>query len=312
MSGTSDAPSTPLPHASAEPRDGTAREHVRAYVAAAVAALVAAGPGLEAGEDDAVHDARVATRRLRTALGVFRPVLDRERVEPLRDDLRALGRLLGDVRDPAVERDALLRGLEREPDELVVGPVRTRVDDDRRAARTTALDPLRTHLASGAHRRTLAALAALAEDLPAGPRADEPADRLLPRRARRAWRRFDAAVGRALALPPGDARDHALHEARKDARRARYASEVAASAVGRPAHRSAGRAKDVQSALGDHHDARVRQASLRRMAMEAHLDGQNTFTLGRLHGLAEAAADAAEREAVTAIDRARRRRGWLG
>ncbi|WP_309135212.1 CHAD domain-containing protein [Cellulomonas sp.] len=301
-----------LARGAVEPRDGTAREHVRAAVAAGVAALVAAGPGLEDGDDDAVHDARVATRRLRAALGVFGPVLDRERVAPLRAQLRTLGRLLGDVRDPDVERAALLRLLDAEPAELVVGPVRRRVDDDRRAARTAALERLHAHLASGEHRRLLAALAALAEDLPAGPRADQPAERLLPRRAARAWRRFDAAVDRATALPPGPGRDEALHAARKDARRARYASEVAASAVGSPARRSARRAQAVQAALGDQHDARVRQASLRSVAMQAHLDGENAFTYGRLHALAQVAADAAEREGLVAIERARRGRGWLG
>ncbi|TGY77126.1 CHAD domain-containing protein [Cellulomonas shaoxiangyii] len=307
MTGTSEV----LPHAPTAPRDGSAREHVRAYVAAAVAALVAADPALAAGDDEAVHDARVATRRLRTALGDFAPVLDRARVAPVRADLRTLGRLLGDVRDPAVERHALLRRLADEPVELVVGPVRERVDDDRRAAQRAALGPLRAHLASGAHRRTLAVLAALAEDLPPGPRADEPADRYLARRARRAWRRFDAAVGRADALPPGDLHDHALHDARKDARRARYASELASSAVGDRAARAARRAATVQAALGEHHDARVRQASLRRMAMAAYLDGQNTFTFGRLHALAQAEADAAERDAAVAVARARRGRGPL-
>lgn len=301
-----------LPHATAEPRDGTAREHVRAAVASAVATLVAAGPGLEAGDDEAVHDARVATRRLRTALGAYRPVLDRDRVAPVRAQLRTLGRLLGAVRDPAVERDALLRLLDEEPMELVVGPVRRRVDDDRRAARAAALGPLHEHLASAEHRRMLAALAALAEDLPPGPRADEPAEAYLPRRARRAWRRYDAAVERAEALNPGEERAEALHAARRAARRARYASEVAATAVGRRARRSARRAEAVQEALGRHHDARVRQASLRRIAMAAHLDGENAFTFGRLHAFAQVAADRAERDALVAVARAHRGRGWLG
>jgi CHAD domain-containing protein len=42
-------------------------------------------------EPDAVHQMRVATRRLRSALATYRPLLDRERTDPVRQELKWLG-----------------------------------------------------------------------------------------------------------------------------------------------------------------------------------------------------------------------------
>ena len=99
---------------------------------------------------------------------------------------------------------------------------------------------------------------------------------------------------------------------RKAARRARYASEVARDVVGRPARRSAKRARRVQEVLGDHQDAVVRRETLHRVSLQAVADGEDSFTYGRLHALADAAAVDAEHEAAALIDRAvsRRHRGW--
>ena len=46
-------------------------------------------------ERDGVHKMRVATRRLRSALSTYRPVLSTNRTEPVRDELSWLGRELG-------------------------------------------------------------------------------------------------------------------------------------------------------------------------------------------------------------------------
>lgn len=57
-------------------------------------------PGTRQGEDaEALHDMRVATRRMRTALQVFGDYLDMAQVKPLAKALRRLGRALGAVRD---------------------------------------------------------------------------------------------------------------------------------------------------------------------------------------------------------------------
>ena len=105
----------------------------------------------------------------------------------------------------------------------------------------------------------------------------------------------------------------ALHEVRKAARRARYASEVAAAVVGAPARRSAKRAHRVQEALGTQHDAVTRQETLRRLAHQADLDGESTFTYGRLHALEQCAGEAARDAAAEPLRRVARlgHRRWM-
>ncbi|KQR16568.1 CHAD domain-containing protein [Cellulomonas sp. Leaf334] len=268
---------------------GSAGDVVQGYVTAQVERLLAAVPGVRAGDDGAVHDARVATRRLRAALSVYRPVLDREVTDPLRDELAELGHVLGAARDAYVEGHALGSRLAREDPSLVVGPVERRVEEDRSAARLLAQDRVDAWLASA---RFDELVATLAQELPAGPRASRSPGKLLPRRARRAWDRLDGAMELAATARAED-RDEALHEVRKAARRARYASEVAAAVVGAPARRSAKRAHRVQEILGTQHDAVTRQETLRRLAHQADLDGESTFTYGRLHALEQRAGQAA-------------------
>jgi len=107
--------------------------------------------------------------------------------------------------------------------------------------------------------------------------------------------RLAVRVHHALELPPGDERDHTLHDARKAAKRARYAAEAAHPALGGPAGRFARRMKAVQSLLGEHQDAVVARDALRTLAVQAHAAGEQTFTWGVLHGREEAAAAEAER-----------------
>jgi len=281
--------------------DVTAGQVVQAYVATHAERLRAAVPGLRAGDDDAVHDARIATRRLRAALSVYRRVLGG--TGTLRDELADLGRALGAARDPFVELRTLRRRLADEDPTFVVGPIAQRIDEDRSAARQQALDRVEAWLVAP---RTDALLAALAVEARDG-------DDDLPRLARRAWRRLDRAVDAAEDLPPGDDRDDALHEVRKAARRARYASEVAVGVVGEPARRSARRARRVQQALGDQHDTVTRRETLHRLALQAEADGESTFTYGRLHALEQKAGESAEHAAEHRIARATARghRTWM-
>ncbi|MBO9555182.1 CYTH and CHAD domain-containing protein [Cellulomonas sp.] len=298
---------------SVEPRDGSAGEVVRAYVARHLERLLDAHAGARGGDDAAVHDARVSARRLRTVLAVYRPVLDRTVTDPLRDELADVGHALGAARDPHVELRGLLRRVEAEPAELVLGPVVARLREDRSQARRAGVERLAAVLGSDAWWRLLDALDAVADGTPTGPDAARPSDEVVPARVRRAWRRLDRRAQDLAAAEPAAA-DEARHEVRKAARRARYAAEAAVPVVGKPARRSARRARAVQDVLGTQHDTVVRRATLRRVGVQAHLDGENAFTFGRLHALEQAAGDAAARDAEALIERARdpSHRGWMG
>ncbi|MEK8143221.1 CHAD domain-containing protein [Streptomyces sp. M10(2022)] len=85
--------------------------------------------------------------------------------------------------------------------------------------------------------------------------------------------RLATRIGHALEQPPGQDRDLAMHEARKAAKRARYAGEAARPALGKPAKRFAERMKAVQQVLGDHQDSVVARDALRAIAVQAHAAG---------------------------------------
>jgi CHAD domain-containing protein len=107
--------------------------------------------------------------------------------------------------------------------------------------------------------RLLDDLGALLANPPLTPSAERKAGKVLARPVRRAARRLQ----RALAAVPGAVdRDTAIHQARKAAKRARYAAEAAAPALGSTARLQAAQAKELQQALGDHHDSVVARTVL--------------------------------------------------
>src|SRR2546429_1521997 len=85
-----------------------ARDVIRNALAESVAAILHNDPPVRTGRDpEAVHPARVATRKLRSNLRSFGPLLDLEWTEPLRSELGWLAMSLGAVRD----REVLLERL---------------------------------------------------------------------------------------------------------------------------------------------------------------------------------------------------------
>lgn len=74
--------------------------------------------GVKTDEDvEAVHDMRVATRRLRTAGRVFADYVDRRRLHPFREELARLADLLGGVRDMDVFWEGTEHYLATHPEE---------------------------------------------------------------------------------------------------------------------------------------------------------------------------------------------------
>ena len=115
---------------------------------------------------------------------------------------------------------------------------------------------------------------------------------VLPAAVHKAYRQTSRRMRRARQAPRGQARDVALHEARKSARRARYAAEVARPASGKPARMFVRQMKKVQSVVGDHQDTVIARQAARELGIGAHLAGENAFTYGLLH---EREHDQAER-----------------
>ncbi|MFE6164274.1 CHAD domain-containing protein [Streptomyces sp. NPDC056486] len=275
---------------------GTAGDHVLAYLRTQHDALVALDPDVRRDLPDSVHQMRVATRRMRSAFRSFRKIVDRTATDPIGDELKWLAGELGVDRDQEVLTERLTARITAVPRTLLLGPVRGRLRIWSVARR------------SGSRRRTVAVLDgkrylallesvdALLADPPLLPAAAAPVTKALPKAVLKDYRRLAPRVEHALALPPGEKRDVAMHEARKAAKRARYAGEAATPALGKPAKRFAKQMKAVQGVLGDHQDSVVARDALRTLAIQAHLAGETAFTWGLLYGQEEAAGADRERE----------------
>lgn len=271
------------------------------YLDAAVSLLREQDPRVREDAPEGVHLMRVATRRLRSALGTFRSLLEADAASGLREELRWLAGVLGAVRDLQVLQERLRDRLAREPAELVVGPVSRRLDERLDADIAAGRLAVIRALDSQRYRALLGELAALLASPPLVESADCPADRMLPALLADERARLRRAVRASRQALPGPDRDAALHEVRKVAKRLRYAAELAAPVAGELAERLAESAEEVQGILGGHHDGVVARELLRRLAVEAHARGESAFSYGRLDAL---------EQADVAADEARFERAW--
>lgn len=277
-------------------RRGTTAVVVRAYLTEHVARLHRQDARVRSGKPDAVHKMRIAARRLRTALKTCRPLFRDGAADTLDDELRRLGRVLSGARDAQVLRERLRDLVSAQPPELVMGPVGVLIDDELSAAehvgRRTALEALD----DARYYRLLDELDAFVRDLPVTEEGEGRARDVLPRLLRRDAKRLRRTVKHVRQVEAGEAHDAALHEARKKAKRLRYAAELAVPVLGKPAKKLASSAKDVQQALGEHQDTVMSRTFLREHGARSHVDGLNGFTLGRLHAIEEARAAAAKKD----------------
>jgi CHAD domain-containing protein len=257
--------------ARAEGPEATTHDAVRSTIASSVLRLVSQQPLLRHSMDpEAVHQARVATRRLRSDLGTYRSLVDREWSERLRSELRWLAAVLGELRDADVLMDRMLVSLA----ETGGSATGTRAII-RRLAQQRAVAQARLGDALGGERydALLRALMAASRHPRVVAGRDQPAAEFFPPLAARPWKKLHAAV-RALGDDPHDAE---LHAVRIAAKRVRYAAEAAAPVAGGPARNFAAAVAGVQEALGDYHDSVVAREWLREAAATIRRGGTLLF-----------------------------------
>ncbi|WP_304454922.1 CYTH and CHAD domain-containing protein [Nocardiopsis sp. YSL2] len=285
-----------VPRPAPRPSGDTAGDVVRAYLWDQVEHLLVHDPPVRLDEPDAVHQMRVATRRIRAVLQVFPTVLRRDATRPLADELRRLSGVLGLARDLEVLRERCESWLaelpERTAGHRLSGAWLGAIDDHRAVETRRIADEL-----AGA--RYLALLDAL-DDLRAEPpltgQAGREARTVLADDLTRACHRLADAHDHATAARGAGARVTAWHEVRKAAKRTRYAATLAAPVLGRPAKRVRSWASRLQQVLGEHQDGVALRAYLAEHAhtLAAAVDDRDAalVTLGALAG-AEAARGAA-------------------
>jgi CHAD domain-containing protein len=272
------------PEVAAQPvqPDSPAKDVIKHVLAESIASLLKHDPLMRtSGDPEAVHQARVATRKLRSHLRTFGPLLDPEWTEPLRSELGWLAMGLGAVRD----REVLLERLRERAKSLPASDLRSA--GSLLHILELEIETLRTKLMaelSSLRYIDLIERLVIAVHTPATlPDADEPALKVLPPLAAGPWRRLRSAVRQLPETPT----DPELHRIRILAKRARYAAEAVAPVAGSAAAAFARAAAKLQTILGEHQDSVTAQAWLRG----ARIRGRRAFVAGELIAMEHIAAE---------------------
>ena len=282
------------PEAAPKPsRHGPASDVALSYMFQQAGALKFHDPGVRVDAPDAVHQLRVAARRLRSALATFRKLTDGTTAKFLRAELQWLAGTVGQARDTEVIRARLKDMLDAEPQELLIGPVAQQVEEhlgtiqqQGRAAGLAALD-------SDRYFRLLDSLDAFLAAPPLSASAQNEALRTVGRLVSGERKRLNAAVRAVDSATGRGPQDVALHEVRKSAKRLRYAAEAASPIFGKQATALARAAEGIQEILGDFQDSVVTRQTLLTLAAESAASGGNGFSYGRLHALEQLRGDQA-------------------
>ncbi|OLT29380.1 hypothetical protein BJF83_11585 [Nocardiopsis sp. CNR-923] len=236
------------------PEGETAGDVVLSYLWDQVEHLLEHDPKVRLDEPDAVHQMRVATRRIRAVLQVFPSVLDRGSTRPVADELRRLARVLGLARDLEVLRDRCARWIDSLPDHAAGNRLTDVWLDAVEDHREAEMRRITEELSSPRYFALLDDLDRLRAAPPLTGAAERGPRSVLARDLGRACRRMSAAHDRAETAGDADTRLAAWHEVRKAAKRARYAATLAVPALGERAERVRTWSSRLQDVLGEHQD----------------------------------------------------------
>jgi len=236
------------------PLPSTSLEQLRPYLREQYARMLAHDPGVRVGNDpEDLHQLRVATRRLRSVLKTAAPILDRAWVDEIRSELAWLTGELG----PARDLDVMIPYLREEAaslepaDRKALAPLFKKLDEARAVTRSGVLEALR----SERYLALLAGIEAAAAGPPSGGEGSVRAE------VEGEFRKLRKAM-RVVAEDPSD---EAIHQARINGKRARYATELLEDELGKPGAKLVAAAKEFQDAAGEHHDAVVAEARIRAL-----------------------------------------------
>jgi len=268
------------------------------------------------GDDDtAVHQMRVGCRRLRSDLRTFRPLVHADWSRELRNELTWLAGVLGGARDAEVLRARLRRTAAADPLAPLPASAVDRVDAELAARHTAALAVVDEALRSDRYLALVESLVHAAREPRLTPLASCGAGQVLPRLVARPWHRLargtDEVDGAADLAP--DAPDERWHAVRINGKKARYAVDAVAPALGGAAARLAKALSAVQDLLGEHQDAAVAAETWQAVAAGYSDDHELAVTAGRLVERERARVRAVRAEFPAAWDRAStpRRTEWL-
>jgi CHAD domain-containing protein len=225
--------------------------------------MLANEAGTRLGEDpEALHDMRVATRRMRAAFALFEPYFEPKVMAPFAKGLRRTGRTLGAVRDLDVLLDkAVAYGAALPPENAgALEPLLVHWRTRREVARRQMLE----YLDSPTYRR-------FADDFevfllsPGAGAVPPPADEIKPYQVRHlvprlVLGRYEAVRAYEVVMPGAPLITH--HMLRIDCKRLRYALEFFRGVLGTEAPALIKQVTAMQDLLGELQDAHVAEALL--------------------------------------------------
>lgn len=208
-------------------------------------------------DDEALHQARIAMRRLRGALTLFRPAIRRSTVRPWRNELRWLAASLTDARDI----DVFLAG----HDDMARRD-RRKLKVARRAAYQEAEAAI-----DSARLRGL--MLDLIEWIAVGdwqkPEAEKSIEKFAVRRLDLFWERVGHDAADLSRLD-----DEELHRLRIRVKKLRYAVEFLHSLYGKKARKFAAKLAQIQDRLGEMRDAAVAKRLAERLSVAVAIQAQ--------------------------------------
>jgi CHAD domain-containing protein len=247
---------------------------------------------------EGVHQCRIALRRLRAALQIFRPLLDRGRVAPLQAELRWLAGVLGTARDlDIVETELLAPAVAGLSDGEPAAALLATLKANQAAAYAAVADAL----GSPRHRALVADLTRLARD--GHPhRAREGDEPLVDFAARALSRVYAKLLRKAAGFELLSAAER--HAARIALKRLRYALDFFVNLFdGRSKKKFIRKVTRLQDDLGRMNDLSVARGTLAALVESTGGDGAASgnslaFVAGGVLGWHQASAAAAERRLV--------------
>ena len=234
---------------------------VHAYVQTQCDVILGAREAIAARDEALVHPVRVAIRRLRATLRTFAAVYDAGEGAHFADELRWAGVLLGGVRDLQVLAERFADE-DRTSSPATYRAIAEEIERDRAEAWHEVSDGLGGSRGAALFQE----IERWRDDPPLTPEAERPAGR-----AKKPVAKADARVTKRLARVSDASEADAgelLHEARKAAKRHRYAVELAQPVFGAKAERTIERRQALQDALGAHQDAVVALEFLQQLRLD--------------------------------------------
>ncbi|UVJ38846.1 CHAD domain-containing protein [Arthrobacter sp. CJ23] len=279
------------------------RDALGTYLAFQLTELEGYLPLIAAADQEAIHGARLALRRLRSVLSCYKEILPKV-PGPVREEVRWLARSLGEARDAYVLGKRIALSLDANGSWRAPGPLHASVDALMAASGRSAA-------ALGAGKRSRRAVQAAREALLAGKRKGKgkASHRLrqdgrnhtldeLAQRLQTQWETLQLSLAAEATATDEAERNTLLHQARKDIKCLRYAVEAAAEAFGPTAAGIIQPAIAMQRILGEQHDSVVAGAWLEALAASPGVDSSDAAELRAMEARRLAGAEAQFRAAA--------------